>query len=416
MIDVLGHWICADVGDVMLGEVVRFEQGGVKTLEAEVVGFEQGRVLLMPYADPAGLRSGARAVPTGSTLTIRCGKNLRGVVLDGLGRPYMDPQGRYEASATEDLVVEQPPLGPQDLQPISTPLAIGTRAIDGCITLGEGQKIGLYAGPGVGKLTLLGRIACHSSADVVVVHLHEPLRAILDFFHGELEEEGLGRSVVVATQPTDPAITRVRGAFVAHRVAEYFRDCGLKVLLLLDNLRDVAEAQQEISARLGEAREDAAFSSPVSRTLAKLLGRVGNSTRGSITAIYSVSMLPEMPQNEALASFSRSMLDGHIILNRELGRRNHWPAIDVPVSLSRRMNAIVPARHKELAQKLRQTLALYEKHREAVEAGTYIRGRDAAADEAIERIDAVNGFLKQGLHEKSPLEETVDALEAIFGK
>jgi type III secretion protein N (ATPase) len=184
----------------------------------------------------------------------------------------------------------------------------------------------------------------------------------------------------------------------------------------LDNLRDVAEAQQEISARLGEAREDAAFSSPVSRTLAKLLGRVGNSTRGSITAIYSVSMLPEMPQNEALASFSRSMLDGHIILNRELGRRNHWPAIDVPVSLSRRMNAIVPARHKELAQKLRQTLALYEKHREAVEAGTYIRGRDAAADEAIERIDAVNGFLKQGLHEKSPLEETVDALEAIFGK
>ena len=404
-----------------VGELVNVERPAdrSRTLQAEVVGFRGEEVVLLPLGDASGVGPDSVVRPTGRPFTIRCGPSLLGRVLDGTGEP-IDGRGPLEdeggKSTLEPWAVDRAAPHPLARRRITQPMPFGLRAIDGCLTVGEGQRIGLFAGPGLGKSTLLGQIARHADAEVTVIGLvGERGREVRDFIEEQLGDEGLRRSVVVCATSDAPPLLRLKSAFVATAIAEHFRDRGKRVLLLLDSLTRVARAQREVGLAAGEPPARHGFPPSVFAMLPRLLERTGQSDRGSITAVYAILVSGEDDLDDPVAEEVRAILDGHIVLSRDLAARNQWPAIDVVRSLSRVMDSIVDDQHRAAAARLREVVATYDRQRELILLGAYRPGSDPATDDAVDRIDDARRFLRQKRDERQPFAATRDELLSLFG-
>ena len=399
------------------GELVIIERSGAGPLRAEVVGFRGDEVVLLPLGDASGVGPDSVVRPTGRPFAIRVGPSLLGRVLDGLGEPI---DGRGPLGPPESLEtwsVERAAPDPLSRRRVTAPLALGVRALDACLTVGEGQRIGLFSGPGLGKSTLLGQIARRSEAEVNVIALvGERGREVRDFVEGELGDEGLARSVVVAATSDAPPLLRLKSALVATAIAESFRERGKRVLLLLDSLTRVARAQREVGLAAGEPPARQGFPPSVFAMLPRLLERTGNSARGSITAIYAVlTQQGGDDSDDPIADEVRAILDGHVWLSREMAARAHWPAIDVVRSLSRVMDEIVDEPHRTAAARLREVIATYERQRDLILMGAYRRGSDENTDYALDMIDEAYGFLRQARDERQPFSDTRRQLLELFG-
>ncbi|MBI5514756.1 MAG: FliI/YscN family ATPase [Deltaproteobacteria bacterium] len=407
----VGLTLRAAAPQIRAGDLVSVQRSGSEPLLAEVVGFDDRHAVLMPLGDPSGVGLGDAVRPVGGRMTIPCGVGLLGRVLDGLGQPC-DGLGPITGPVTP-WEVERPAPDPLQRQRIKRPLALGVRALDGLLTAGEGQRLGLFAGSGVGKSTLLGQIARQCAADVVVIALvGERGREVREFLEDNLGEDGRRRSCVVVATSDAPALVRLRSAFVATGVAEFFRDQGLRVLLMMDSVTRVARAQREVGLAAGEPPARRGYPPSVFALLPRLLERSGPGEGGTITAVYTV-LVEGGDLEEPVADEVRGILDGHVILERSLGSRGRWPAVDVLPSLSRVMDQVATREHRAAAQRFRALLAAYESKRDLITLGAYARGSDRVTDEAIARIDALEAFLRQSVDEASPFDETVKALQAL---
>jgi FliI/YscN family ATPase len=377
---------------------------------AEVVGFRNDRVLLMPLGEMAGIAPGSEVIASGSGFSVVVGPGLVGRVVDGLGRP-IDGKGPI---AGQRCGVGRPPPAALLRQRIVEPLATGVRAIDGVLTCGRGQRLGIFAGAGVGKSTLLGMIARGVSADVTVIALiGERGREVREFIERDLGPEGLARAVVVVSTSDQPALVRVKGAWVATAIAEYFRDQGLHVCFLMDSVTRFAMAQREIGLTVGEPPAAKGYTPSVFALLPKLMERTGAADRGTITSFYSVLVEGDDMQ-EPIADTVRSILDGHIVLSRELAAENHYPAIDVLNSISRLMNDVTSDEHRRAAGQLREVLATYAGARDLVNIGAYVAGSNPAIDYALQALPRVREFLRQPATEIAGYEATLQALGRLF--
>ncbi|MBI1910173.1 MAG: flagellar protein export ATPase FliI [Deltaproteobacteria bacterium] len=412
----------AVVPGVRMGELCYIETRADKeNIKAEVVGFKGNEVLLMPLANLEGIAPGSAVIPTGNSLTVKVGPHLLGRILNGLGDPLDEdvkgPLGGAPlggACETEYPVYQEPP-DPLKRRRVTEPISVGIKAIDAVCTCGEGQRVGLFAAAGVGKSTLIGMIARNTTADINVIGLiGERGREVRDFLENDLGAEGLARSVVIVSTSDQPSLVRSKAAYVATAVAEYFRDQGKSVLLMMDSVTRFARALREIGLAVGEPPARQGFTPSVFSTLPRLLERSGNSDKGSITAFYTILVAGD-DMNEPVADETRSILDGHIVLSRELANRAQYPAIDVSESISRVMSSIVTPEHLEAARKLKEVVAAYEKERDLILIGAYESGSDPKVDYAIEKIEEVNNFLKQLVDEKIGFEEAVGQLKGIFG-
>ena len=383
-----------------------------RQIRAEVVGFRENRVLLTPYEEVSGIGIGDSVELCSEALKVPVGEELLGVALDGLGRPL---DGR-ELKVTNFYEVNAVPPDPMERVLIRDVLPLGVKAIDGMLTLGKGQRIGIFAGSGVGKSTLLGMIARNTKADINVIALiGERGREVKEFIEHDLGEEGMRRSVLVIATSDKPALIRKKAAQTATAIAEYFRDQGKDVLLMLDNLTRFSMAQREIGLAAGEPPVSRGYPPSVYAEMPKLLERAGNGAVGSITGIYTV-LVDGDDFNEPISDTARGILDGHIILSRKLGHKNHYPAIDVLQSISRVMSAVASKEHKQLASKLKSTLATYTDAEDLINIGAYKAGSNPEIDYAIQKNSAINAFLCQATDEKFTFEETVSQLKAIFAE
>jgi len=413
--EVTGLIIKAAVPGVRLGEMCYIESyHSTERIKTEVVGFKDEAVYLMPLGEPRGIGPDSDVIPTGKPFSIRCGYGLLGRVLNGLGEP-VDGKGILDdIPGLEDWAVERTCPDPYTRQPVDRVISFGIRAWDGLLTVGRGQRVGLFAGSGVGKSTLMGQIARQTSAEYVVTCLvGERGREVLEFVHDSLGEEGLKRSVVVCATSDAPSLVRQKSTFVATAIAEWFRDQGKDVLFMMDSSTRFARAQREIGLALGEPPARQGYPPSVFAQIPRLMERTGNNDKGSITAMYTI-LVQAGDMEEPIADEVRSILDGHVVLNRDLGSRNHWPAIDVLPSLSRVMSGIVSKEHKKAAAKLREVLAIYEKNRDLILLGAYQYGSDPKVDYSIDKIEEVETFLRQQTHEKSEFDETVQRLINMF--
>ncbi len=408
--EVVGLLLRAWVPEVFIGELCLIYSGRSSVpLRAEVVGFQQGDVLLMPLGELANIGPASEVVPTGRCLTVKVGESLLGRVVNGLGEP-MDDGGPLENTIEWD--VEREPPDPMRRQRVLHPLATGVRAIDGLLTCGEGQRVGLFAAAGGGKSTLMGMIARNTEADVnVIVLVGERGREVRDFLEESLGEKGLARSVVVCSTSDQPSLVRLKAAYVGTAIAEYFRDQGRKVMFMMDSVTRFARAKREIGLACGEPPARAGYTPSVFTELPRLLERSGNSDRGSITAFYTVLVAGD-DMNEPVADEVRSILDGHIILSRALAAQGHYPAIDVLQSVSRVMTAVAEKSHIQQAIRMRKLMAAYEKERDLILLGAYEHGSDATVDEAIEKVGEINAFLCQSVDEETHFESTIEHLSA----
>jgi len=403
--EMVGLAIRAQVPGARVGEICVIEGG--EPLLAEVVGFRGEETILMPLGEPRGIGPDSVAIATGRPMAIGCGEALLGRVLDGLGRPI---DGRPAPEDLEEWPVHRPAPDPLSRPRVERPLSLGVRAIDGLLTLGEGQRIGVFSGPGAGKSALLGQIARNAVADVTVITLvGERGREVREFVEEALGPDGLGRAVVVCATSDAPSLVRQRSAFVGTAIAEFFRERGRRVLLLMDSLTRFARAQREVGLAAGEAPARQGYPPSVFAALPALVERAGNSVKGSITAVYTVLSAADAI-DDPVAEEARAVLDGHIVLSAELGARNHWPAIDVLRSLSRAMPGLVDAEHRAAAARLREICATYERQRDLVLMGAYRAGSDAATDLALERIGDIERFLRQAPGERAPFDATRRAL------
>lgn len=397
------------VGDIcLISPSGRHEEG----LLAEVVGFRERNVLLMPLGSPEGIAPGWEVRPTGRPLPVPVGPSILGRVLDGLGRPIdglgpLEPEGLYPAS--------QFPPNPLVRQRISEPLGTGVRIIDGLLSVGRGQRLGIMAGSGVGKSTLMAMMARGTSADINVIALiGERGREVREFIENELGEEGLKRSVVVVATSDQPALIRIKGALAATAIAEYFRDQGLDVLLMMDSVTRLAMAQREVGLAIGEPPAQRGYTPSVFAMLPRLLERAGTGERGSITGFYTV-LVDGDDMNEPITDTVRGILDGHIVLSRRLASLNHYPAIDVLGSVSRVMPAVTSEQHREAAGRFRSTLAVYRESEDLVNIGAYQRGSNPLLDGALEIMPALTAYAKQGTDELCSFPEAVSDLVELFG-
>jgi ATP synthase in type III secretion protein N len=412
--ELTGLVVKAAVPGVRVGEVVEIKSRTTRSgLKGEVVGFQGDEVMLMPLGDLSGIGPDCEVIPTGRPLTIKVGDGLLGRVLGGTGIPI---DGKPLPDGLIDWSVDRDCPDPFTRMRIERPLPLGLRCVDGLLTVGEGQRIGLFAGSGVGKSTLMGQITRQTKADLSVVALiGERGREVREFIEDSLGAEGLARSVVVCATSDQPSLVRLRAAFVATSIAEYFRDRGGNVLFMLDTVTRLARAQREIGLAIGEPPARQGYPPSVFSMLPKILERTGNSDRGKCTAIYTV-LVAGGDMEEPIADEVRGILDGHFILNRALGERNQWPAMDVLASLSRVMSGIVTKEHKQAAAKLRETLATYEKQRDLILLGAYQYGTDPKTDYAIDKYDAIIDFLKQPTEESMEYDEIVQRLIALFAE
>jgi type III secretion system H+-transporting two-sector ATPase len=407
---VTGLVVRASLPEAFVGEVCLIYTGRSRVpLRAEVVGFQDGDVLLMPLGELTNIGPSSEVEPTGRCLSVKAGPELLGRVLNGLGEPMDSAQHGLVYPADEAPVTASPP-DPLKRKRVQHPLQTGVRAIDAMLTCGEGQRIGLFAAAGVGKSTLLGMIARNTVADVNVITLvGERGREVRDFLEHDLGAEGLARSVVICATSDQPALVRLKAAYVGTAMAEYFRDRGKRVMLLMDSVTRFARAQREIGLACGEPPARAGYTPSVFSELPRLLERAGNSDKGSITAFYTVLVAGD-DMNEPVADEVRSILDGHIILSRDLAAQGHYPAIDVLQSASRVMNAVTHQEHQAGAMRLRRLLATYEKQRDLILLGAYEKGSDPRVDEAIAANEGIVSFLRQGQYEPAPMEATVQRL------
>ncbi len=409
---VIGLVIESKGPNVSLGELcyIKSRFPNVEPIPAEVVGFREGLVLLMPIGEMQGIGPGCEVLSAQKTLQVKVGMELLGRVLDGLGNP-MDGKGPI-LSKTEYPLHAEPP-DPLQRPRIKDSLYVGVRAIDGLITLGSGQRIGIMAGSGVGKSTLLSMIARNTEADISVISLvGERGREVRDFIERDLGEEGLKRSVVVVATSDKPALVRIKGAMTATAIAEYFRDQGRRVVLMMDSVTRFAMAQREVGLTIGEPPATRGYTPSVFALLPRLLERAGTSARGSITGIYTV-LVDGDDMNEPIADAVRSILDGHIVLSRAIAAQNHFPAIDILASVSRVMTDVVTKDHREAAQHMRALMAVYKEAEDLIHIGAYVKGSSKKIDEAIEKIDAINDFLCQGVFDVTSFEDMKKTLESI---
>lgn len=377
---------------------------------AEVVGLREGRTLLMPYDRVVGMKSGCKVESMGQALTVAVGPEMLGRVLDTNGNP-IDDKGQIRPIAQQP--VHNDPPSPLDRAPINDIMFTGIRAIDALNTIGTGQRIGLFAGSGVGKSVLMGMIAKNSSADINVIGLiGERGREVQEFIHDTLGEEGLARSVVVATTSDTAAMSRVKGAFTATAIAEYFRDQGKNVLLMMDSVTRVAMAQREIGLASGEPPTTKGYTPSVFTILPKLLERPGKTHKGSITGLYTV-LVDNDDMNEPIADAVRSILDGHIVLSRRLAHKNHFPAIDILESISRVMTKVVTNEQRAIAMKARQLLAIYREAEDLINIGAYVKGSNPKIDESIAKHESLESFLIQDLNETDFSDDIWETLKKI---
>ena len=411
---VIGLVIESQGPTVSLGELcyIKSHFPDVLPIPAEVVGFREGYVMLMPVGEIQGIGPGCEVVSAQKTLNVKVGPELLGRVLDGLGNP-MDDKGPLLCKTEYPLQADPPP--PLTRPRIKDNLYVGVRAIDGLITMGEGQRIGIMAGSGVGKSTLLSMIARNTEADISVIALvGERGREVRDFIERDLGEEGMKRSVVVVATSDQPALVRIKGAMTATAIAEYFRDQGHKVVLMMDSVTRFAMAQREVGLTIGEPPATRGYTPSVFALLPRLLERAGTSEKGSITGIYTV-LVDGDDMNEPIADAVRSILDGHIVLSRKIAAQNHFPAIDIMPSVSRVMNEVVSPEHLKAAQQMRQLMAVYRDAEDLIHIGAYVKGSSAKIDEAVQKIDAINAVLCQGIFEVDSYADTEKKPIAISG-
>ena len=411
VVNVVGLTIESAGPDARLGDVCEiFPEGeDSKPILAEVVGFKDKKTLLMPYENVDGIGLGSVVQNTGEPLTVQVYDGLLGQVLDGLGRTETQKPQKCET-----YPVIAPPPDPMSRQIIDEVLPLGVKAVDGLITVGKGQRIGIFAGSGVGKSTLMGMFARNTKADINVIALiGERGREVREFIERDLGEEGMKRSVVVVATSDRPALERNKAAKTATAVAEYFRDQGKDVLLMMDSLTRFSMAQREIGLASGEPPVTRGYPPSVYSEMPKLLERAGTSRIGSITGLYTV-LVDGDDFNEPITDTARSILDGHIMLSRKLGHKNHYPAIDILQSISRVMSSIATGEHKELAGKLKNVLATYSEAEDLINIGAYKNGTNREIDYAIQKIHAVNEFLMQKTDEKFEFEEEIALLRKLF--
>ncbi len=387
--------------------------GSDTRIKAEVVGFKDKRLLLMPFENVEGVGVGCMVENTGHPLQVDVGEALLGHIVDGLGRPT-DMEEGHSLDGLVSYPAEADPPDPMKRAIIKEALPLGVKAVDGLITVGKGQRIGIFAGSGVGKSTLMGMFARNTKAQVNVIALiGERGREVREFMENDLGEEGMARSVVVCATSDKPALIRKKAAFTATAIAEYFRDQGYDVLLMMDSLTRFSMAQREIGLASGEPPVTRGYPPSVYSEMPRLLERAGNSDKGSITGLYTV-LVDGDDFNEPITDTARSILDGHIVLSRSLAQKNHYPAIDVLMSISRVMSAVATYEHKAVAGKLKNVLATYQEAEDLINIGAYKNGSNKNIDYAIKKIDAVNEYLMQPTHEKQEFEEELAALAAIF--
>ncbi|MCE5262134.1 MAG: flagellar protein export ATPase FliI [Deltaproteobacteria bacterium] len=391
-----------------------FPSGSDRHVTAEVVGFKKGKVLLMPLQTIQGLSPGCKIVSLGRKAGVNVGKSLLGRVIDGLGNP-IDNKGPLECEGEYPIYAD--PINPLARGRIAEPVDLGIRALNGILSCGKGQRMGIFSGSGVGKSILLGMMARNTDADVNVIGLiGERGREVREFLEKNLGKEGLARSVVVVAGSDMHPLIRMRAAYVATSISEYFRDLGKNVLLMVDSLTRFAMAQREIGLSVGEPPAAKGYTPSVFSLLPKLLERSGIMEHGgSITGLYTI-LVEGDDFNEPIADAARSILDGHIVLTRELAGKNHYPAIDVLHSISRVMLDVVDDEHRQMARKIVQILATHKKAEDLINIGAYVKGSNPEIDYAISMIDRVNGFLKQDIHEKIDFPQTIQQMRALFAK
>jgi flagellum-specific ATP synthase len=389
-----------------------FPVGSTKPVTAEVVGFRKGKVLLMPLQTTQGLSPGCKIVSLGRKASVNVGKNLLGRVIDGLGNPI---DNKKPLECESDYPIYADPINPLARGRIATPMDLGIRALNGVLSCGKGQRMGIFSGSGVGKSILLGMIARNTDADVNVIGLiGERGREVREFLEKNLGKKGLAKSVVVVAGSDMHPLIRMRAAYVATSISEYFRDHGKNVLLMVDSLTRFAMAQREIGLSVGEPPAAKGYTPSVFSLLPKLLERSGiMEGRGSITGLYTV-LVEGDDFNEPIADAARSILDGHVVLTRELASKNHYPAIDVLHSSSRVMLDIVDDEHRQMSRKIIQILAAYKKAEDLINIGAYVQGSNPEIDYAVTMIDRVNGFLKQDIDEKIDFQQTIHQMRALF--
>lgn len=409
---IVGLTIEANGPEVNMGEVCEIHALKDKcVIKAEVVGFKDNKVILMPLGDMTGIGPGSTVVATGEYLSAAVGMGMVGRVIDGLGNP-IDNKGDIKAESV--YPVNNDPPHPLMRNRITQPLPLGVKSIDGLLTIGKGQRVGIFAGSGVGKSTLMGMIARNTKADINVIALiGERGREVREFIEKDLKEEGLSRSVVVVATSDQPALVRLKGAFIATAIAEYFRDQGKDVLLLMDSLTRFAMAQREIGLAVGEPPVSRGYTPSVFSTMPRLLERAGNSQAGSITGLYTV-LVDGDDLTEPVTDTARGILDGHIVLSRALANRNQYPAIDVLASVSRVMTDIVSEEHNNTANQMKKVMAIHRDAEDLINIGAYVKGSNEKIDYAIDHMDRILGFIEQGTHEKYNFDEIVELLGNIF--
>lgn len=399
-----------------IGEICEIRHNGGRnslTVKAEVVGFKSNRVLLMPLGEMTGIKPGSEVIATGDIQQVTVGDFLLGRVLDGLGTPA-DGLGPATGAGSKKYPIFAAPPDAMTRRRITEPVSLGIRAIDGLLTMGKGQRMGIFAGSGVGKSTVLGMIARNTNADVNVICLvGERGREVREFIENDLGEEGLRRSVVVIATSDRPPLVRLKAPMVATAIAEYFRDQGKDVLLMMDSVTRLAMAQREVGLAVGEPPATRGYPPSVFALLPKILERSGTSDKGTITALYTV-LVEGDDENEPIADTVRGILDGHIWLSRDLAGRGHYPAIEVGRSVSRVMPQVTPPEQRLAANRLRETLATFKEAEDLINIGAYVEGSNPRIDAARRLIEPARAFLRQGVHEESSLTETVSALEGIF--
>jgi flagellum-specific ATP synthase len=398
----------AKVGDICL------IQGRNQTEKkmAEVVGFEEERLLLMPLGELGSIAPGSEVIATGEPLHVPVGIELLGRVLDGLGRPI---DGRGPLLHVEEYPTVNEPPNPLTRPRISQPLSVGVKCIDGLLTIGRGQRVGIFAGSGVGKSTLLGMIARNTSADVNVIALiGERGREVRDFLERDLGEEGLARSVVVVATSDQPPLVRIKGALVATSIAEWFRSQGKNVNLMMDSVTRFAMAQREVGLAVGEPPATRGYTPSVFALLPRLLERAGTDSKGTITGFYTV-LVDGDDMNEPIADTVRGILDGHIVLSRTLANKGRYPAIDVMASVSRVMDELVDTDHRHAAHMVKRLSAIYKEAEDLIHIGAYQRGSNALIDKAIEYYPAIESYIQQGINERWDFDSAVQTLISQFG-
>lgn len=408
--NIVGMSIEASGGRCGVGDIAMiYDEGRNRRVPAEVVGFKDGRLQLMTYEDPGGITAGSFVRSTGHRLRVPVGDFLKGRIINALGQP-IDGNGPFPEGG--QYTVDSSYTNPLSRPPIRQRLDFGVKAIDGLNTIGKGQRIGIFAGSGVGKSTLMGMIAKNVKTDINVIALvGERGREVLEFVQKDLGEEGMRRSVLVVATSDQPAMLRMKCPLVATTIAEYFRDQGMDVLLMMDSLTRYAMAQREIGLAIGEPPIARGYTPSIYAEFPKLLERSGNFDRGSITGVYTV-LVEGDDTNEPIADTVRGILDGHIVLSRQLAGENHFPAIDISASISRLMTEIVDEEHRSVASRFRNLLSIYQKNSDLISIGAYKKGVNPFLDQAVGKIGAMNEFLMQGTKEHFSYDQTLQMMRA----